>query len=126
MAARRSRPGRCPPSRWRTSGAELPALAQVALDLAEPASEPVRLGERRPQVIDVGVEPVLEPNDAGAVRGAQGAQGRRWGLWVVTSTPSFTLAACDLGVQGVQTLVPRREAAGQPVVDLGKRLGRNE
>src|SRR5689334_18022024 len=35
--------------------AERSARAEVALDLAVPASQPRRIGDRRPQVVDVGV-----------------------------------------------------------------------
>jgi hypothetical protein len=52
---------------------ELTAQPQVALELAKPARQAAGIGERRPQVIDVGVVAVLHTHDTLAVRHAQGA-----------------------------------------------------
>jgi len=45
---------------------ELPAAAQVTLDLAVPAGQTARIGEGGPQVVDIGVVAVLDAYDARA------------------------------------------------------------
>ena len=55
------------PSAGKEACAELTAEAQVALYLADPAGEAAGIGERRPQVVDIGVEAVLHAHDALAV-----------------------------------------------------------
>jgi hypothetical protein len=41
-------------------GAELTAKAQVAFHFAEPAGETAGIGERRPDVVDLGVQAILD------------------------------------------------------------------
>ena len=55
------------PSAGKKAGPELTAQAQVALELAEPAGQTAGIGERRPQVVDIGAEAVLHPHDGLAV-----------------------------------------------------------
>ena len=55
------------PSAGEKTCAELTAEAEVALDLAEPAGQTRRIGECGPQVVDIGVEAVLDTHDALAV-----------------------------------------------------------
>ena len=47
--------------------AELSAGAEIALDLAVPAGQADGIGDRRPEVVDVGVVAVFNPDDACAV-----------------------------------------------------------
>ena len=56
------------------AGAELTAQTQVALDLGDPAGQAAGIGERRPQVIDTGVEAVSDAHGALAVHRSQAAQ----------------------------------------------------
>ena len=55
------------------TGVELAADAEVAGHLGDPPREPLGRGARLPQVVDVGVEDVLDPD--GAVRVVQRVQG---------------------------------------------------
>ena len=55
------------PSAGKKARAELTAEAEVALDLAHPAGKTAGIGECRPQVVDVGVEAVLDAHDALAI-----------------------------------------------------------
>jgi len=59
------------PGAFRSAGkkakAVLTAQAEVALDLADPAGQTAGIGERRPHVVDTGVEAVLHAHDALAV-----------------------------------------------------------
>ena len=55
------------PSAGEEAFAELTSQAQVSLNLAVPAREAQGIGERRPQVADIGLEAVLHANDALAV-----------------------------------------------------------
>jgi hypothetical protein len=55
--------------------AEPAADSQLALDLSVPAGKTLGIGESRPQLVDPGVEAVLDANDARAVGGLQAAQG---------------------------------------------------
>jgi hypothetical protein len=43
--------------------AELTADTEVTLNLADPAGKPSGIGDRRPQVVDIGVEAVLYAYD---------------------------------------------------------------
>src|ERR1700733_13681624 len=65
------------PSAGEKARAEVTAQAQVALYLTHPAGEAARIGECRPQVLDIGVEAVFHAHDALAVRRAQAAQDAR-------------------------------------------------
>ena len=46
---------------------ELAPLRKLAIHLAEPAGEAVGIGDRRPEVVDVGVVAVFDSDDACAV-----------------------------------------------------------
>src|SRR4029077_8884825 len=55
------------PSAGKNAYAELTARSQVALYLAVPAGQTRGIGERRPHVVDIGVEAVLHAHDALAI-----------------------------------------------------------
>src|ERR1700729_1427530 len=62
--------------------AELPAGAEVALSLAVPGGQAVRVGQCLPQVIDTGAVAVFDAHDAFAACRSQAAQdaGTRTGV----------------------------------------------
>src|SRR5262249_55209360 len=53
---------------------EVSAKPEVTVDLAVPTGQTARIYERRPQIVDVGVETVLHAHDAPAVLRSQAAQ----------------------------------------------------
>jgi hypothetical protein len=53
------------------AGPELPAQPKVTFYLRDPVRQPLRVGKRRPQVIDVGVKDVFHADDGLAVNGSQ-------------------------------------------------------
>ena len=53
---------------------ELSGGSEVALHLAVPAGQPNGIGERRPQVVDIGVVAVFDAHDASAACRSQAAQ----------------------------------------------------
>jgi hypothetical protein len=59
------------PGAFRCAGkkaeAVLTAEAEVAFYLTDPAGETSGFGERRPEVVDTGVEAVLDPHEALAI-----------------------------------------------------------
>ena len=62
-------------ARLHAPAALLPAWAETALYLTDPAGETAGIGERRPEVVDLGVEAVLDPHDALAIRLTAGCPG---------------------------------------------------
>jgi hypothetical protein len=89
--------------------AEAAAEAQVALNLAEPAGETRGIRERRPQVVDVGVEAVFHAHDAFAVGRAQSAQDAAASRCIARHLVLFRsrFPRGHLGVQGIQPLLPQ-------------------
>ena len=59
------------PGAFRSAGKEaeavLAAEVEVAFYLTDPAGETAGIGERQPEVVDTGVEAVLDPHDALAI-----------------------------------------------------------
>ena len=53
---------------------ELTAETQVVFHLAQPAGETAGIGERRPEVVDVGVEAVFHAHDPLSLTGAAAQQ----------------------------------------------------
>ena len=106
--ARRSAPGA------REDGVDRPAHAQVAGHLGDPAGKSLRRGARLPQVLDVGVVHVLDAHrSAGVVERPHRPDDPH--------LPCL-LSSCDLGVQGIEPVLPERAVVLQPLVDLDERL----
>src|SRR4051794_36773442 len=66
---------------------ELTARPEVPVDLAVPASETLGIGDRRPQIFDVGVVPVFDPRYSFAIHCAQAAKDLTHGLLLLSRFP---------------------------------------
>jgi hypothetical protein len=95
------------------AGPELPAQPKVAFHPPDPARQPPRVSERRPQIIDAGVEDVFQADDGLAVNCPQ-----RTGKWRESAGPlpqDAIAESAGLNPAGIATtagrLLAAREAA---------------